>query len=211
MPSLSKSCLPSSCLTVPGTQPALHRRAALALLATALVVPAALAQPAAASKHAGRRLTFDGRSFTFRWSQKDQYEFTPDGQEDLKRWTDMATVNLHRTITGPEQLAQLANGILGRSRQIGKVLKGASKPATATSPAEHMVVAVLGKPDDLEAAFTRVFLHNGMGVAFTYSHRIRQADAPAAMSGWINAHGNRLDNALVAWREAPLIEALIAG
>ena len=50
----------------------------------------AASQAASAAEPA---FVFRGVSYFHRWSQKEQHEFTPEKQEDLKKWSDMMTVN----------------------------------------------------------------------------------------------------------------------
>jgi hypothetical protein len=191
------------------TAPALSRRTMLAMLA-ALPASQALAQ-ASPPPGAPRRLTFDGKPYLFRFAKGGLHEYTPDGETDLHAFTNMLTVNVLKTITEPEGLARVANAVVGRSKEIGRVLKTASKPAKPGSPAEHMIVAVLGSQKFLEAAFTRVFLLGNCGFSLVYSYRIYQEKAGPAMSEWLNANGNRLETVLVTWNEfaqiAPLTKA----
>lgn len=202
--------LPFSRPACSSEKPALSRRDTLAMLAMLATGPA-LAQTAPGSAHSPvKTLRFDDRDFHFRFANKGLYEFTPEGESDLKTWRNMVTINLHRQIQTPEHLAQAANNILGNSRQLGRVMKAASKPATPTTPAEHMIVAVLGQPGFLEAAFTRLFLHRSAGIAITYSYRIYQEKAGPAMSEWLNANGNRLETVLVRWSDPRQIDMLLA-
>src|SRR5215210_1483985 len=47
-----------------------------------------------------------------RWSQVDQHEFTPEGQEDLEKWADMITVNAYPHVHDGDSLAAAANAVL---------------------------------------------------------------------------------------------------
>jgi hypothetical protein len=196
----------SNATFVPATR---SRRAVLGLLAVCFPIPV-LAQVVPGTG-AAVPLEFDGRVFVPRWSRNGQHEFTPDPETDLRRWTNMLTVNVHRSVVDGEGLARLANGILGNYRQNGRIMKALSKPARPDSPAEHMMTAVLGRPGLLEAAFTRVVLRRERGFALTYSFRIYQANAGPAMSEWLNANGNRVEASLAAWNDFARIEALPAG
>src|SRR5262249_11174927 len=84
----------------------------------------------AAEKKKDASFLFDAVAYWHRWSKKGQNEFTPQGQEDLDRWTEMVTINLHEEIRDGEQLALLANQVLGRYQATGKILKTDSKPRT---------------------------------------------------------------------------------
>src|SRR5262245_10556396 len=69
-------------------------------------------------------LKLNQTDYFHRWSQNDQHEFTPRGQEDLEKWTDMLTVNVYRQVTNGEGLAQMANQVLERYKsQQARVLR----------------------------------------------------------------------------------------
>src|SRR6266487_4913383 len=38
---------------------------------------------------------FGGFGYLPRWSMNNQHEFTPEGQEDLQKWSDMITMNVY--------------------------------------------------------------------------------------------------------------------
>jgi len=38
---------------------------------------------------------FGGGGYFHRWPDNDQHEFTPTGQDDLQKWTDMITINIY--------------------------------------------------------------------------------------------------------------------
>ena len=122
-------------------------------------------------------LTFDGRVYFHRWSKSGQHEFTPEGDQDLSRWRDMVTVNTHDTVRDGEQLAALANSVVSNYQRHGKIVRTDSKPRTPQRPAEHLIVAILGNPELLEAVFARIVLVDGVGEAAVYSHRIYGKEA----------------------------------
>lgn len=173
------------------------RRAVLPLLALGLALPAGVARAAGPP----RMLRFRDLAYFHRWEKDGQHEFTPEAETDLARWTNMLTINLHRAATGGEQLAEVANRIVGNYRQHGRIVKTASKPATPGAPAEHLIVAIFGRPAVLEAAFTRIHLVNGTGFATTYSRRVYGENAGPAMSEWLAAQGQATETALMAWSD----------
>jgi len=60
-----------------------------------------------------------------RWSQNDQHEFTPEGQQDLNKWSDMITANAYPDVDDAERLAEKANAVL----EITRVTRpGCSRP-----------------------------------------------------------------------------------
>ncbi|HYE76103.1 MAG TPA: hypothetical protein VEF04_22350 [Blastocatellia bacterium] len=56
--------------------------------------------------------SFSNVSYFHRFTNQDQHEFTPAGQEDLNAWTDMITINLYRKVRDGEGLAATANAEL---------------------------------------------------------------------------------------------------
>lgn len=153
-------------------------------------------------------LNFGGKVYFHRWSKAGQHEFTPQGDEDLSRWRDMVTVNTHEAVRNGEQLAALANSVLSNYQRHGKILRTDSKPRTPQRPAEHLIVAILGNPDLLEASFARIVLIDGVGEAAVYSHRIYGKDAAKLMGEWLQANGPSIEQTLMTWDRIPTPAAL---
>ncbi|AJC19810.2 hypothetical protein RO07_03695 [Pandoraea pulmonicola] len=153
-------------------------------------------------------MAFRGVEYEHRWSKDGQNEFTPKGQTDLASWTDMVTVNVHDGVSTGEQLAEVANKVLSNYQRSGKILRTDSKARTADSPAEHLVVAVLGAQTFLEVAFARFLLLDGTGVVVVYSHRVYGKPAGPAMSEWLSANGPQVEKDLMAWKAIPAPAAL---
>jgi len=183
------------------------RRQVLAAALGAALMPAATAW-AQRPVDAGTTITFRGRSFMHRWSKGGQHEFTPADSADLATWRDMLTLNLHAAVTTGEQLAEVANKVLGNYQRAGKILQTRSTPRTAARPAEHLLVAVLGTPDLLEAAFARCLLHDGTGIVAVVSHRVYGKAAGPQMSDWLRANGPQVEQALMAWAALPSVASL---
>lgn len=144
-------------------------------------------------------LEFDGQPYISRWSKNGQSEFTPIPQPDLDRWQDMLTLNDYPDVKTGEDLAALANQVLGRYQQAGMILATDSLPRTEHRPAEHFVVAVLGSPGKLEAVFARFMLRDGSGLAAIYSYRVTGDGATAEIEQWLPANGPRIQAALLGW------------
>lgn len=53
-----------------------------------------------------------GVEYFHRFTQDDQHEYTPNGQGDLKAWTDMVTIHFYRNAKDGEALAGTANAVL---------------------------------------------------------------------------------------------------
>lgn len=160
-------------------------------------------------KEAPMTLVFGGGTdYIHRWSKGGQNEFTPSGQEDLAKWTDMVTINVHDTVTDGDQLANVANTVLTNYEGAGGyVIRTDSKPLTPERSAEHLVVAVLGNPEYLEAAFARFVLHEGVGFVIVYSHRV-YGEAGAEMDKWLQSNGTSVEEMLMAWNGIPTMKAL---
>jgi hypothetical protein len=147
---------------------------------------------------------FGNVAYFHRWSQNDQHEFTPASQEDLKRWSDMITVNGYPNVAEGEQLAAAANAVLENyKKHQAKVLKMRSIPRTAERPAEHLIAVIFTQPDFIEVAFARFKLLDGKGCSLVYSHRIYGKEIGDAMSAWLSAHGDHIETTLMQWNSIP--------
>ena len=193
-----------------GAQPtSLQRRQMLATsLAAMFMAGQSGAQAAEPRKPDGLTISFRGTSFVHRWSKDGQHEFTPQGDADLKAWRDMVTLNVHEAVTQGEQLATVANKVLGNYQQHGKILQTRSVPRTPERPAEHLIVAVLGTPQLLEAVFARCLLRDGTGMVAVVSHRVYGKGVGPEMSDWLKANGPQVEQALMAWGPLPSVAAL---
>lgn len=153
----------------------------------------------------------DDRYF-HRWSSAEQHEFTPEGQEDLAKWTDMVTIHRYLNVTDGEQLAATANAILGNYRRArGMVVRTSSLPRTEDRPAEHLLVVLFPTPEYIEAAFTRLKLSDGVGTSTVYSHREYGKKIGDRMSAWLKENGVHIEKALMAWEGNPNGIADVAG
>ncbi len=145
------------------------------------------------------KITFRGTEYLHRFSSAGQSEFTPAADADLSTWKDMVTINLHPTARNGDQLAEVANHVLGNYRANGRILRTDSVPRTDKRSAEHLAVAVLGNASFLEAAFARFLLHEGTGIVVVYSHRIYDTNAGPAMSSWLAENGPSVEAELMGW------------
>ena len=145
-------------------------------------------------------LNFNQTDYLHRWSQNDQHEFTPPGQEDLSKWTDMLTINFYPLVSEGEGLASVANQVLENYKtHQGRVLRTVSVPRSREKPAEHLIVVVFGRPTFLEAVQARFKLINGKGVSIIYSHRVYGKEAGPEMSSWLKDNGPSIEKTLMAW------------
>ena len=147
---------------------------------------------------------FRGVDYFHRWSQGEQHEFTPAGQEDLKKWADMMTLNSYPHVDDADGLATTANSVLeSYKKHNAKVLKTSSVPRTANRPAEHFIAVLFGRPDFIEVAFARFKLVDAKGFSFVYSHRIYGEKIGNEMSAWLSANGEAVEKALMKWDSMP--------
>jgi hypothetical protein len=176
-----------------------------AVLVMAGALSGAIAGPAAAGPPAmPLTLTFAGQTYLLRWSSDHQHEFTPAGQEDLNRWTDMVSINTYPGVSDGDGLADVANRALGNYRRHGAtVLRTASVPRTADRPAEHLVVALFPTRAFSEAVFARWRLSDGRGTAVIVSHRRYGPKAGDAMAAWLKANGPAVERRLMALDRVP--------
>jgi len=158
----------------------------------------------AAAASAKSAFVFRGVGYLHRWSMNHQHEFTPEGQEDLEKWSDMITMNVYPDARDGEALATKANAVLEnyKSHQ-GMVLKTNSVPETPDRPAEHFIAVVFGRPNFIEVAFARFKLVDGLGCSIVYSHRIYGEKIGDQMSAWLKSNGTEKEKALMEWNDIP--------
>ena len=157
-------------------------------------------QTRAAAAPAKSAFVFGGVGYLHRWSMNHQHEFTPEGQEDLEKWSDMITINVYPDAHDGEALATKANAVLVNYKSHkGIVLKTNSMPRTPDRPAEHFVAVVFGRPNFIEVAFARFKLVDGLGCSIVYSHRIYGEKIGDQMSAWLKNNGPEKEKALMEW------------
>ena len=152
---------------------------------------------------------FGGTAYFHRWSKDQQHEFTPLGQDDLTKWTDMVTVNVYPSARDGDALAAQANAVLENyKKHNARVLRTDSLPRTADRPAEHLIAVVFGRPEFIEVAFARFRLADGAGSSIVYSHRIYGAKAGDEASEWLKANGPKIEQTLMTWSAMPSLRSL---
>ena len=145
-----------------------------------------------------------GAGYFHRWSQNDQHEFTPRGQDNLEKWSDMITINVYPSAHDGDALAVKANAVLENYKSHGgRVLRTNSIPRTPDRPAEHFIAIIFGRPNFLEAAFARFKLIEGVGCSIVYSHRIYGEKVGDQMSKWVNDNGPKMEKMLMDWNNSP--------
>jgi len=151
-------------------------------------------------------IDFNGAKYLLRWTNGTQFEFTPAGQEDLDRWTDMVTLLLFPTAKDADALAQIANATLSRYQdRKGTIIGTGTAPPPGANPGEQFVAAVLPDANFLEFVQSRFLLVSGQGVALLYTHRLYGTRAGNEMSQWMQPNGPLLERQLMNFDAAPLV------
>ena len=162
--------------------------------------PPVAAEKAGNGRPVGGALGFRGTEFRPRWSNGTQSEFTPAGQEDLRKWTDMITLIRYPTVRNGGALAQAAQTALRGYEQSGAtVIRTASVAKPGEADAEYLIIALFPQPDFIEAAFARFALVNRTGSSVVYSHRIYGKPVGEAMVAWLAGHGSDIEKELMGW------------
>lgn len=184
---------------------------ALAILAGLFIFASAFAawgQAKTSPQAKAATIGLGGVDYVHRWSKNGQNEYTPENDSDLARWHDMVTINVHEAVRNGDQLADLANRVLDNYQSHGKIVRTDSRPRTPQHPAEHLIVAVLGNQDFLEATFARLMLIDGVGVIAVYSHRVYGKEAAETLGRWLETNGPSREKTLMAWDRVPSLAAL---
>lgn len=143
--------------------------------------------------------TFLSQAYVHRFSKAGLHEFTPKAQTDLKKFTDMVTVNQYKDVKDADALAARANAVLENYKaNQAVVVRTSSVPRTTSKPAEHLIVVAFGRPTFIEMAFARFKLEKGVGVSVVYSHRIYGEKVEDKMKKWLQDNGQKVENALMA-------------
>ncbi len=154
-------------------------------------------------------IDFNGTEYMHRGSENTLHEFTPAGQEDLTKWKDMISVNFYPTVNDGEELAKIANNVLNIYESNGaQILRTASLPRTPDRAAEHLTVAIFGRPSYFEFAQVRFKIIDGVGVSIVYSHRIYGSDVATEIGKWIQEKGPGLEEKLLSISEIPTAQQL---
>src|SRR5262245_1472880 len=148
--------------------------------------------------------SFADVKYFHRFTKDDQHEYTPAGQEDMKSWKDMVTINYYSKVKDGETLAATANAVQEHYKAANdKIIKTDSIPKTKDKPAEHLIVVIFGQPEFLEAAFAGFRMRDGVGTAVIYSHRIYGKKIGNDMSAWLEKNGPVMEKTLMKWDAMP--------
>ncbi len=177
------------------------------LVGTFAVNSTALADAPQVTQTKSAAISLDNTEYFLRWSNGHQNEFTPGGQEDLDVWTDMITVFVYPDANTGEELALVANQVLGSYENNGTIIRTASVPVTPSKPAEHYIAALLGNDKLVESVQARFVLVNGIGVGIIYSHRVYGSDPNAEMIAWAKQNSVNLETKLMSADAAAMLRA----
>ena len=181
-----------------------EQAARLLALLTLACIPLGAQQTRAAATAARPAFVFGSVGYLHQWSQNDQHEFTPEGQEDLQKWSDMITMNLYPSAHDGDALSAKANAVLENYKgHQGMVLRTSSVPRTPDQPAEHFIAVVFGRSNFIEVAFARFKLVDGAGCSIVYSHRIYGEKVGDQMNAWLNENGAKTERMLMEWNNIP--------
>lgn len=148
--------------------------------------------------------SFAKTEYFHRYSKGTLHEFTPKGQADLQKWTDLFTINDYPMVKTGEGIAEIANRVLTTYKaNEGIILRTRSVPRTTTKPAEHLIVVLFRRATFAEVAFTRFVLMKGKGASMVYSHRIYSKTESAEMDFWITKNCGKTEAALMAIPSVP--------
>jgi hypothetical protein len=154
------------------------------------------------------KVSFNGTEYVHRWSKDGQNEFTPAGQENLDAWKSMVTINVYADTRSGEDLALLANKVLGKYQAAGKILRTDSRPRTKAKEAEHFVAVLFPRPEYIEVAFARFLLLEKKGVVVVSSQRVYGKKAGDETAAWLDKNGPATEKALMAWNGIPSVASL---
>jgi hypothetical protein len=178
---------------------------AVALLAVLLASPANAESPKTGRPaEDGPAFAFAGTDYFFRFTMDVSREYTPKGQDDLEKWTDMVTVIEFRTVTDGEGLADAAKLVIAKYREgKGKIIRSYLVPETKDRPAEYFAAVLFNEPNSSEVAFARFKLHEGIGASVVYSHRFYGKETGHDAAGWLKQNGKSTEKNLLEWNSFP--------
>jgi len=145
-------------------------------------------------------LEFSGQEFLFRNALEDQRQFTPRGQSDMARSTDMVVLGRFPYARNSAALSGVANMVVSNYlKEHALILSVRTIAGTDDQPGEQFASVVVGSPVYYEADFCRFRMVNGVGCLVSYQHRIYGANAQDDMTAWLKAHGAAAEHNLLNW------------
>lgn len=107
--------------------------------------------------------TFQNVKYFYRWSQGDQRMFTPKGQTDAGKWSDMIIIGRYPAVRDGATLFKAAGMILANFKKTGAFVLGSrSTPGKNGQAVEYFLGVIQGQRGvAMEADFSRVKLSEG--------------------------------------------------
>ena len=176
-------------------------------------------KPPASVSDNGNVVVYLGTKYFLRSTKDGQYVFTPDGQEDLQRWTDMITLSYFPQITEGKSLAAKALEWWSHCRSMrARILDINYVPRidlmATRDNALYITLTLLAKPDNDydEFAFTALRIVEGVGAASTYAHREYRTGLVSPEKDFAWAQKNRpVDEAWYGWDGVSEYAHVLAG
>ncbi|MDA3873361.1 MAG: hypothetical protein PF795_05320 [Kiritimatiellae bacterium] len=110
----------------------------------------------------------------------------------------MLTVNIYPDAKSGDDLAGIANNILGRYQNHGAmVLRTNSIPRTDEKEAEHFIAVLFPRKEFIEIVFTRLAMMESDACSIIYSHRIYGSSAGDEASEWLQKKGEESEKVLM--------------
>lgn len=175
-------------------------RLPLCLLACLLVAAPAAALDRGATAR-GKPVTLAGVTYLPRWNSATQFEYTPTGQEDLKRWSEMITFVDVPGLTSSGRLIQYRDALRANSSKDGAVLGEQCVPSDE-APRECWLSTALKGDGFVETTISRITTVNGAGLVAIFAHREYGPQAADKATAWLRSPAARKTNA--AWLAWPL-------
>jgi hypothetical protein len=162
------------------------------------------------AKPATMKLTFGGVEYVHRASMNGRSDFTPVSQPGLDSWRDRVTIIVRENVTSSGQLSSITSNLFGKVSELGEVVRTNSVANPRTQETEHFIAARLQGKGFTQAAFARLALVEGKGMAVVYSHRSYGEYSADTSTGWMRRKGEAIENELMSWTGMPKLAQLRA-
>jgi hypothetical protein len=153
-------------------------------------------------------ITFNQESYFLRFSdpKANMYEFTPAGQEDLSKWTDMLTINIHPKVNNLKKLKRLKDRISKNYRAYGGIdLRVIAKPLEGKPEtySRYLILVIFVREDFVEFVQSRLELIDGKATHIIYGQRIYGPLAAFQIDSWRKEVGPKTLYQLLIFDDIP--------
>lgn len=169
--------------------------------------------PPSGLKERAADFSFQGVEYFQCFTKDDQRQYTPCSRDDSQPWSDMVTVQLYRNARNVDSLAATAATVLANYKKASGIIvkTAASAPNSGrehvNEPSDkftqHLIVVIFGRPECIEAVFSRFGMHDGVGAAVLYSHRIYGKSVGDEMAAWLMENRSAIERNLMNWSTMP--------